>query len=255
MWPLSPSHRYHALSSRADRWIVHLRASPILSGVTVFFAIYFLAIIVVRQASYRDPTSVFFDPNHGYDQRYSTVRLEQANAFIETAPKDLSEYAPKFNTTNPDGTLCVGIPSVAREGARYFRSTVGSILDGLSHEERSKIYLMVLIAHTDPSDHPAYAETWLHELPDKVLLYSDYLYGESIQHVRELEKEKAYEQKALLDYTYLLKQCMSQGMPYILMLEDDVVAVDGWYQKTIAAIETAEIMTMARGLKDCEDCS
>ena len=75
-----------------------------------------------------------------------------------------------------------------------------------------------------------------------------------IDHIRALEKNKKTvgRQKALLDYQYLLKACNKIETPYILMLEDDVVAQDGWYHRTQEAIASAEQQTREIGAPNCE---
>ncbi|KAF7589514.1 hypothetical protein BBP40_004221 [Aspergillus hancockii] len=112
---------------------------------------------------------------------------------------------------------------------------------GLGEAERADIHLILFIAHTDPSQHPAYHEPWLHEVSDKVLLYdkSDV----NISHIRELESnehKKFAREKALFDYTYLLTACQAVDAPYVAMLEDDVLAQDGWYHRTRNALADAE---------------
>jgi hypothetical protein len=76
-----------------------------------------------------------------------------------------------------------------------------------------------------------------------------------IDHVRSLETDaaKAYgREKALFDYTYLLKACEAIDAPYTMILEDDVVAMDGWYHRTIGALASAEQQTRALGASKCE---
>lgn len=43
-------------------------------------------------------------------------------------------------------------------------------------------------------------------------------------------------EKALFDYTYLLKACQAVNASYVAMLEDDVLALDGWYHRTRQAL-------------------
>ena len=179
---------------------------------------------------------------------YSSVRRQEADAFIESASTDA------FNKTVASSTpkLCVGIASVARDGARYFRTSVGSLLEGLTKEEREGIYLVLFIAHTDPSTHPAYSEEWLENVADRVLTYT--LPDEQLKFLRESENGRgAYREKALFDYTYLLKVCSAVGAPYILMNEDDVIALDGWYHRTQRALETAETQSHLKGSPNCEN--
>lgn len=215
----------------------------------LFIPLYALLTLYARSRSAHDPGSVFFDPWTGYDASYSAIRMEEGDIYIEAADNTTGS---DFQKASDKPQLCVGIATVAREGIRYLRSTVGTLLDGLSEEERKDIYLIIFIAHSDPSKHPAYDERWLAELPDQVLLYKED--EVDIDHVRALEKDKKTvgRQKALFDYQYLLKACNMIETPYILMLEDDVVAQDGWYHRTQEAILSAEKQTKQIGAPKCE---
>ncbi|CAG8096656.1 unnamed protein product [Penicillium nalgiovense] len=207
--------------------------TPGLSAVTsvqvprnflFFLLFYVLLIMVARRQSSRDPTSIFFDPTKAYDPVYSAIRLEQAASFIDAASNDTEPQIPQ-GPRQPK--FCLGIATIARKGARYFQATVGTFLEGLSEEERAGIHLILFIAHTDPSQHPAYAEPWLYKLAD--------------------EAKIAGREKALFDYTYLLKACANIDTPYVVMLEDDLVALDGWYHRTQAALSSAEKQTRGMG--------
>jgi hypothetical protein len=46
--------------------------------------------------------------------------------------------------------------------------------------------------------------------------------------------------KGLFDYSYLLSICAQQSTPYIAIFEDDTLAMDEWYHRTISAISVAE---------------
>ncbi|KAJ5914961.1 hypothetical protein N7504_003844 [Penicillium tannophilum] len=203
----------------------------------LFIPLYALLILYARSRSAHDPGSVFFDPWTGYDASYSAIRIEEGDIYIEATD---NMTVSGFQKASNEPQLCVGIATVAREGIRYLRSTVGTLLDGLSDEERRNIYLIIFIAHSDPSEHPAYDERWLSELPDQVLLYNED--EVDIDHIRLLEKspKRVGRQKALLDYQYLLTACNQIATPYTLMLEDDVVAQDGWYHRTQEAVASAE---------------
>lgn len=201
--------------------------------------------LAVRNAAVRDPGSLFFNPRVGYAPKYSKIRLRQAQRFIEQA-----DSIPPYVKSSKAAGLCVGIPSIAREGARYLRDTVGSLLAGLSPEERAGIYLIVFLPHTDPAIHPAYHEAWLHNVVDEVLLYN--LTQSGIDYVRELERDDIeHRTKGLYDYTYLMKACYSTGAPYLALIEDDVIAMDGWYHRTVDGIGQAEAKSASiRGIPD-----
>lgn len=59
-------------------------------------------------------------------------------------------------------------------------------------------------------------------------------------------------EKALFDYPYLLKACEAVNTPYVLMLEDDVFAMDWWFHRTREALSSAEKQTDDIGASECE---
>jgi hypothetical protein len=203
----------------------------------------------VRHISRRNPTSLFFDPSVGYERLYSTFRQQQADAHIEH--ENLSEGVDeriKFDPTQKENSLCVGVATIARTDVRYFRTTIGSILQGLHPQERKRINLILFIAHTEPTVHPAFWEPWLHNVADRVLLYNASLSEQEIEHLKWLEQDKEkFREKALFDYTFLLKACSDVGTPYIAMLEDDVIAMDGWFHRTQKALE--KVVEKSKGCK------
>ncbi|KAJ5153783.1 uncharacterized protein N7500_009222 [Penicillium coprophilum] len=201
--------------------------------------------MAASRLSSRDPTSIFFDPMNAYNPVYSATRIKQASSFLDAANSAAEPHMAK-GPRQPH--FCLGIATIARKGAYYFENTVGTILEGLSKEERADIHLILFIAHTDPSQHPAFAEPWLDNLADQVLLYN--ASEIDIDHIRSLETNEAKiagREKALFDYTYLLKECAAINAPYIIMLEDDIVALDGWYHRTRAALSSAEEQTKKMG--------
>ncbi len=218
-------------------------SGPGAVALLIFTSLYLVTVQYCRLHSYRDPTSYFFDPARAYLPEYSSVRQGEADAYIQAAAT-----AAPYRSRSPDSnkTLCVGIASVAREGARYFRTTVGSILKSLTEEERESVFLILFIAHTDPTVHPAFSEIWLHNVPDLVLTYD--LSPDQLDHIRKLEGDRGlFREKALFDYTYLLKACAAVGTPYIAMLEDDVIALDGWYHRTQEALQQVEDQSVLKG--------
>ncbi|KAF2868160.1 hypothetical protein BDV95DRAFT_463697, partial [Massariosphaeria phaeospora] len=206
----------------------------------------FVALVLVyrlHSVSSRDPTSLFFNPRTGYTPSYSAFRKQQALEYI-SAVENGTISSNQQGTGSPDKMLtgkklCVGIPSIARNGTRYLRDAVGSLLEGLTPEERAEIYLMVFIPHSDPSIHPAYTEHWLEELADEILTYN--VMDSNNTHIQQMEEEGGlFLEKGLYDYSYLVTACHKRDTPYITVFEDDIVAMDGWYHRTMAGIEQAE---------------
>ncbi|KAF2430473.1 hypothetical protein EJ08DRAFT_588850 [Tothia fuscella] len=192
------------------------------------------ATITVWHRSTDNPTSWYFNPSIGYQSQYSNTRRQQADAFIRKAQFFIGDKYALRDGASPQASICIGVPTVARNGARYFRTTIGSLLEGLHPLERRRIFLISFIAHSDPTDHPAYSENWLAEVSDRVLTYSD---NETMARMAELEGEsEGYRQKALFDYRYLMQACVDTGLPYIGIIEDDVLALDGWFHRTMIAL-------------------
>ena len=219
------------------------QAKPSLSGIhqlgpaaCIFVTIYLFALIYVRSTTTRDPGSWFFNPRTAYNPSYSSVRSHQAESFIVSANTAAPFHRSKHAEEPPH--LCVGIPSIARNGVRYLRTTAGSLLEGMTPQERDGIHLIVFIPHSDPEVHPAYHEPWLTNLADEVLQYN--VSKEQLDHIVDMEHEQGlFREKGLYDYTYLLKACEATGAPHIAIFEDDIVAMDGWYHRTRSGIEQA----------------
>lgn len=121
------------------------------------------------------------------------------------------------------------------------------MLEGLSPEERNLVYIVVLIAHSDPLTNLEYQEAWLSRTVDKVLLYEP----SQLEHIVALEQDIGNREKMLFDYTYTLKNCIEVGTPHIAMLEDDVLASEGWFWKTMLGLQQIDdTVARSQGLSD-----
>ena len=218
-----------------------------------FLLLYLFLIFFARYNCYRDPTSAFFQPSKAYAPEYSLQRTAQADRYINEANATSNEGESLSWKSSEHPTICVGIASIARKNTRYFKSTVGSVLEGLSEAERADMHLILFIAHTDPSEHPAYDEPWFYKVADQVLLYNNETVD--IDYIHDLETSEARlfaREKALFDYTYLLKSCAAVNASYVAMLEDDVMAMDGWYYRTRQALDSVERQMAEKGESKCE---
>jgi hypothetical protein len=164
---------------------------------------------------------------------YSADRIREADAFIQSA--ELLSAGPKPSQQPP--AMCVGVATVTRRGEQYVRRTIGSLLDGLSEDERHSLYLNVLIGHTDPSKHPISYDKWVKTLPNKVLEYNK----TDFARIQKWEEGGWYRNKTIFDYTYLLNDCYATGARYIAMFEDDTLAVEGWYPRALEALRDVEM--------------
>ncbi len=205
---------------------------------------------------WRDPTSVFFDPSRAYEPRYSRIRRQEADCFIELSNNQT--FRRKSNVKNP--LICIAMLTIARpSGDVYFRSSVGSLLAGLSQRERDEIFLVPFIAHTNASSHPVFKERWLGNIADWVMTYnSSRLIKEGQwEHVRQLEREREItglpdREKHLFDYGLALKECERSGAKYVAVFEDDVVALDGWFHRTRKALDEIEGRAKVKGKSGCK---
>lgn len=222
---LSSSERCHLGSPQARSFIA--------------FAIVFCAALqYFHIVSAPDPSSFFFNVERGYQRRYSSIRIEEAESFIERSRETTTGNGNR-NKASPFPSICVGVATVQRDDARYFDLLVGSLLDGLSDTDRSDILLLPFIANINPSAHYAFNQMWLSDLSDEVLTYAN-VSAKDRARMRSWESPKGHKKKALFDYAYTLQSCFNSSAPYILMLEDDVIAADGWYPRTKAALEDLE---------------
>lgn len=212
--------------------------SILLAPATVFLPSYLIFYVLLycqlARMSSRDPTSHFFDSTTAYDRHYSENRTAEARKYVGAAGHTT---IPSFNTGKPP-QLCIGIATVARRGEQYVDTTVGSLLTGLSDQDRSKIFLTLLFAHTDAAQHPSHGNDWVGILPDRNLHYPQD--EATLTRLKSWESGGWYRNKSIYDYTYLLKDCFDTGAHYVAMIEDDTLAAEGWFRHTFEAINTIE---------------
>lgn len=184
-----------------------------------------------RFASSRDPTSYFFNHDRGYEHRYSLLREHEAYEFIQSA----NTSSPAPIETQADPFICLGIATIARSSSQqYVRGTIGSLLQGLSPEERQSIYLIPFIAHTNPADHPILHEPWLAAVSNQILEYK--VGDDDLAKLHKFEEGHHFRNKSMYDYGYLLEKCYDTGASWVAMIEDDVLARAGWYPDTQQAL-------------------
>lgn len=211
-----------------------LCTSPQVKLFFVFAVVFCAAAQYFHVVSAADPSSFFFNARRAYQRRYSSIRIEQAKVLIASSG---SSASPLKASQSP--SICIGIATVQRDDARYFDLLVGSLLKGLSDAERNEIYLLPFIANTNPHAHYAYNESWLFNLADEVMTYENVTARDRARmHLQETPN--GHKKKALFDYAAVLQRCLELKAPHIIMLEDDVIAADGWFRRTKAALEDLE---------------
>ena len=123
--------------------------------------------------------------------KYTTVREAEAKTLIDGA--EVGTDLPREASANP--VICAAVISVKRKEIQYLNGTVGSLLEGLTDEERNSLNVQVLFADLDPSVHPDYERGWLNILD----FWSGYdISPEQMEMLREYKEKEKIRAKAIL---------------------------------------------------------
>ncbi|KAL3423007.1 hypothetical protein PVAG01_04753 [Phlyctema vagabunda] len=217
-------------------FVLRLLLSPAGRVLILSTTCWLAAFVFCRYEYSRDPHSAFFKSEHVYDLKYSNFREQQATRFLSAA----TERNTSDHVLKEPPEICAAFVTVKRD-IQYIDAAIGSLLEGLTSEERNNLYLHVLFANPDPEVHPTYQQPWLHILADSAAGYN--VTDQTLEHLRGLEKARNFYEKGVFDYTYALDRCYEIGSPYILMLEDDVIIADGWMAKTRQALLDVEALS------------
>jgi hypothetical protein len=169
---------------------VRLFLSPAGRAFIISLSLWLLAFLYCRQHFWHDPHSAFFWSEHVYDLKYSAFRQLQAESFIAS-----TKFTNRTATVSRHPEICAAFVTVKRETKQYIDAAVGSLLEGLTVEERGKLWLYVLFADTDPSVHQSW-KGWLGKAADEVGSYA--VNNQTLHHLRTLEKERNWYEKGVL---------------------------------------------------------
>lgn len=164
----------------------------------VYFAVFYvLLFIFCHFNSARDPGSYFFRPEEGYRPQYSVRRILESRHFISRFNQSTPQ--PKQSLQNVtsggrDPTICAGIVTVKRPIQQNLDTAVGSLLDGLSREQRANIVVHVLFALSNPYDHPDYPQPWASNVIDRILTYKNS--GADVSQMERWERENMIKDKS-----------------------------------------------------------
>lgn len=93
-------------------------------------------------------------------------------SLFSNSTSSLSGDSDEDGDTNvPD--MCIAYVTIKRdmqdrnEGRQYIDAALGTMVDGLSEEERRRLWIYVLFADLDPSVHPLWEEEWLGRVVDE----------------------------------------------------------------------------------------
>jgi hypothetical protein len=155
--------------------------------------VYLLAFQYCRARFWRDPHSAFFDERNVYDWRYSLVREHQANHFLSLYDAPSGGNDAVLSKDKP--LICAALATVKRDKDDYFGATIGSMLSDLDPRERHALYLSVLFANTNPTQHPRWGQRWLSRLADSVSTYN--VSSEELRHLQMLEEAGNFHEKGV----------------------------------------------------------
>jgi hypothetical protein len=216
-------------------WPAHY--TSVIPAIRVFILTAFLWLSIFTFCKFtlwRDPHSAFFSSDRVYDFGYSELRRDQAVRFVQAANDfDHGSLQNPIGQTRP--IMCAAFVTVKRKETQYFEESIGSMLEGLSVQERDSLHLYTLFADTDPSKHPSWRQPWLGRLLDGFESYNTT--EENMKRMKEAEENHDYHVKGLFDYRYALEKCLSDtAAPYIAIFEDDVIFAEGWMARTLRAL-------------------
>lgn len=136
-----------------------------------------------------------------------------------------------------------------REGVSYLKLALGSLQHGLSPEERMRLHFVVLLAHINQTEHPDHNEPWLTGMADQLAAYQD---DEERLELAETMESQPHAVKSKFDYSIVMEECAKTEAPYMLIMEDDVVFLDGWRHRTINALNNAMAKSWEAGHTHCK---
>jgi hypothetical protein len=168
-----------------------LRASKVFLSALLLWLLLFQ---FCRIKFWRDPHSAFFRERYVYEMDYSLHREREARHFISRHNADLEP--PLYVKSDPTPLMCVALVTVRRDMDDYFEASVGSLLEGLDKQERSKLYLSLLFANTEPRLHPSWGQRWIERLADSATTYN--VSDSQLEHLKSLERERNFYEKGVL---------------------------------------------------------
>ncbi|KAI0405250.1 hypothetical protein F4802DRAFT_189896 [Xylaria palmicola] len=234
---------------------MNLLSQPGLRALTLLLAIVILYVTYGYFNFYRDPLSIFFSEEHGFDRFYSATRQAETEIFLDALEANPDAVRARLGKAGPAPDICAVFMTIAREmqGRQYIETAVGSFLANLSRAERETIHLKLFFADVPAPEtqHASYARLVAADIADDVVTYPSSLpdmHKESqmalLQSWFDNRRDKSMiERKTLYDYAYALRRCaQTSDAPYIALFEDDILLADGWAARTLKNLRTVEEM-------------
>ncbi|CAD0051425.1 unnamed protein product, partial [Aureobasidium pullulans] len=211
---------------------------PWLRSIVLFVTLVASFCVYGHYNFYRDPGSIFFDEHRAFQRQYSTYRQAEIAGF-----SDVRQDTHAISRTKKTASICASFPSVERQGSQYLPIAVASALQGLSDCERQDLFLNILIAHTNTTEHPSTSLNWLADSVDSLHGYD--VSNQQLEHLQELELNKDFSAKAVFDYIHALSDCYETQADWIIIFEDDILLADGWFAKTKQAVQIFVVCILA----------
>lgn len=172
--------------------IKRLLRIPAFRALLLSTALWLITFGLLKERLWREPRSGFFEDATVYDLGYSAVRQTEARAWASVQGTEVT--APPVSTAHKP-VMCAALATYNRPGIQYLNETVGSMLAGLTVDERNALNVRILFAHSDPSDHPDWGRKWL----EAVDSWSGYNVTESdFEEAKAAEKERNFYVKGVL---------------------------------------------------------
>ncbi|KAI1768802.1 hypothetical protein GGR53DRAFT_353779 [Hypoxylon sp. FL1150] len=228
---------------------------PGIRTLVLLVTFVFLYVIYGSLYFYRDPLSIFFSEEHGFDRFYSATRQAEADEFFDAALADPDAARQQLGMAGTHPEICAVFITVGRDmdGRQYIDSAVGSFLANMSRAERETTHLKIFFADVpDPeTQHKSYAKLVDAGITDEIFTYpstlpaqnKDRKVKELMGFARDKQNKHALERKTVYDYGYALDRCVkTTDAPYIALLEGDIILADGWAARTLMNLRTIEMM-------------
>ncbi|KAM4055889.1 n-Acetylglucosaminyltransferase-IV (GnT-IV) domain-containing protein [Hirsutella rhossiliensis] len=197
--------------------------------------------------SYADPGAFFFDAERAFTPFYSAARETEADYFLQKLPTTTAAADQPRRDSSSSDRICLGIPSIRRQGEQFLPRTVASLVDTLSLEQRRQLVIVVLLADDEPQINPAFGQAWLERLTDEVLVYADPSSLPVATNYRSINGSQQHdgasrEKHVQLDYASLVDACITHDADYFALLEDDVIASRDWLARLRSSLSQIENM-------------
>ncbi|KAF2968624.1 hypothetical protein GQX73_g4991 [Xylaria multiplex] len=204
---------------------------------------------------YRDPLSIFFSEEHGFDRFYSATRQAEAEAFLGALDANPDAIRSRLGKAGLRPEMCAVFMTIARDlaGRQYIETAVGSFFANMSRAEREAIHLKLFFADvpSPETQHRSFSKLATADIADDIITYAKSLPEKDKERQMALleswfkarDNKSMIERKTVHDYAYALRQCVqTTEAPYIALFEDDIILADGWAVRTLRNLHTVEEM-------------